>query len=300
MQAKDDKLRLESYIQKIEARNDELEQSNRLLRRRIAILEENPKPETVNENTHSHIHDVGPSDTDQMMSGIRDRVTRFVLNKVDQQITMLENSSSGYQSHPTNISLHQPNTNIHVNHTTGINSQQTHYIYPVAAYTQPQNINNGSQSYGFAPVGQMKNITQGPIAFIPPDSLYQENNTLNDNKLTIDHSKLVQSRILCNQTLVSGGSVPKHSMTTPSQTSGAHSHSRTYYGTQRQTNDMTNDNVQESQRPHSVISVDSAQLVSGDGVIIDQFNSGSKVYGYPTETQEGNGKHRTLVKIPIN
>ena len=294
MQVKDDKLRLESYIQKIEARNDELEQSNRLLRRRIAILEENPKPGTVNENAHSHIHNVESSDTDQMMSGIRDRVTRFVLNRVDQQITMLENSSSGYQPHPTNISLHQPNTNIHVNHTAGIPP----YTYPVTAYAQPQNINNGNQSYGFTPIGQMNNISHGPFAFIPPDSSYQENNTLNNNKLTSDHSKLVQSRIQCNQTLVSEVGVPKYSMTMPSQTSGVHSHSRTYYGTPKQTNDMTNANVQESQRPHSVISVDSTQSVSGDGEIIDQYSSGSKVYGYPTETQEGNGKTQNFSENP--
>ena len=144
----------------------------------------------------------------------------------------------------------------------------------------------------------MNNISQGHIAFIPPDSLYQENNTLNNNKLTIDHSKIVQSRILCNQTLVSDVSVPKHSMTPSSQTSGVHSHSRTYYGTERQTNDMTNANVQESQRPHSVISVDNAQSVSGDGEIIDQFSSGSKGCGYPTETQEGNGNTQNFSENP--
>ena len=294
MQVKDDKLRLESYIQKIEARNDELEQSNRLLRRRIAILEENLNPGTVNENAQSHIHNVESSGTDKMMSGIRDRVTRFVLNRVDQQITMLENNSSGYQFRPTNISLHQPNTNIHVNHTAGIPP----YTYPVAAYTQPQNINNGNHSYGFTPVGQLNNIPQGPIAFIPPDSLYQENNTLNNNKLTSDHSKLAQSRIQCNQTSASDVSVPEYSMTMPSQTSGGQSHSCTYYGTQKQTKDMTNTNVQESQRPHSVISVDSTQSVSGDGEIIDQYNSGSNVYGYPIETQEGNGKTQNFSENP--
>ena len=87
-------------------------------------------------------------------------------------------------------------------------------------------------------------------------------------------------------------------MTMPSQTSGGQSHSRTYYGTQKQTNDMTNTNVQESQRPHSVISVDSTQSVSGDGEIIDQYNSGSKVYGYPIETQEGNGKTQNFGENP--
>ena len=128
--------------------------------------------------------------------------------------------------------------------------------------------------------------------------MYQENNTLNNNKLTIDHSKLVQSRIQCNQTKVSEVSVPKHSMTMPSQTSGVHNHSHTYYGSQKQTNDMTNANVQESQRPHSVISVDSSQSVSEDGEIIDQYSSGSKVCGYPIETQEGNGKTQNFSENP--
>ena len=57
-------------------------------------------------------------------------------------------------------------------------------------------------------------------------------------------------------------------------------------------------NVQESQRPHTVISVDSTQSVSGDGEIIDQYNSGSKVYGYPIETQEGNEKTQNFSENP--
>ena len=61
---------------------------------------------------------------------------------------------------------------------------------------------------------------------------------------------------------------------------------------------MTNVNVQESQRPHSVISVDSSQSLSGDGEIIDQYSSGSKVCGYPTETQAGNGKTQNFSENP--
>ena len=53
MQTKDEKPRLERYIRKTEARNKELEQSNRVLRRRTAVLEDNATPRTVNEHTHS-------------------------------------------------------------------------------------------------------------------------------------------------------------------------------------------------------------------------------------------------------
>ena len=177
IQSKDDKLRLESYIQKIEARNDELVQSNRLLRRRIVMLEENVKAGAVNESTHNNVRDAGPNDTEQLMVGIRDRFTRFVLSRVDQQIAMLENSnissSNGNLCFPTSTQiLCQPNANM-----------QPAYIHPSLVHNQPQDLNNSSESHSFTPTNFTNNVIQGPFAFIPPPypSLNVNSNLVNSN-----------------------------------------------------------------------------------------------------------------------
>ena len=94
--SKNEKLRLESYIQKIESRNDELDQTVRMLRNKIKILEERTNPDfhergASNEQTKSS-DTMYSRNTDQLVLGVQEKVTQFVMNRVEQQLMFLENS----------------------------------------------------------------------------------------------------------------------------------------------------------------------------------------------------------------
>ena len=188
IQIKDDKLRLESYIQKIEARNEELEQSNRLLRRRIGILEDDSTQNTRNVNLHNNSSNNGcdtrVDETDQVIVGIRDRITRFVLNKVDQQLSMLENNtrvdSCGIQNSSTHLQMpFQSNINSQMNYNNGpvTVNQSPIYPHPVKSYTDPVN---------------RQDLHQGPYVFIPPSYSYQSahmNNSISDDILKHENTE---------------------------------------------------------------------------------------------------------------
>ncbi|MES9884484.1 MAG: hypothetical protein ABW185_26870, partial [Sedimenticola sp.] len=90
--------RLEDYLRKTEARNNELEHTIRTLQRRIDILEHGSKGTKISESTNSiHVHppntrlNAEEPGTVELICGIHDKVTQFIMNKVSQQITRLEN-----------------------------------------------------------------------------------------------------------------------------------------------------------------------------------------------------------------
>ena len=102
--------KLKDYLQRTEARNIELEATIRTLHRKISLLEGsghrdvheaagppghvpnanyNAKPEYVySEREFSETHRRRPAN--DLIEGIHQRVTNFVLNKVSQQINYLE------------------------------------------------------------------------------------------------------------------------------------------------------------------------------------------------------------------
>ena len=77
--------RLQDYIQKLEARNCELETAVKTLRRKINLLE--------TEGSHSEenikLTTIQKSETDQLIFGVRERMTKFVLNKVARRLDNL-------------------------------------------------------------------------------------------------------------------------------------------------------------------------------------------------------------------
>ncbi|MES9884858.1 MAG: hypothetical protein ABW185_28765 [Sedimenticola sp.] len=96
--------RLEDYLRKTEARNNELEQTIRTLQRRINVAEQfnietpNVNGETANVNISNlkasnanNIFNQQPlSGTDNLIHSVHERVTRFIMDKVDKQIQQLE------------------------------------------------------------------------------------------------------------------------------------------------------------------------------------------------------------------
>ena len=107
--------RLEDYINKVEARNNELQQTIRTLQRKISLLEhcnfEKSKTTPLIENTLNYSTIQGTEEqnhrmdyqnqsrnqtryvsdhTDRLVAGVRDQVTNFILNRVSQQISVLE------------------------------------------------------------------------------------------------------------------------------------------------------------------------------------------------------------------
>ena len=121
--------RLEDYISKVEARNNEMQHTIRTLQRKISIIEQekvvnntgmsmnysqnhyvgataqdgdiNVKHNYNNQshsrvaNEHSHLsnHD----NTDRLVAGVRDQVTSFILNRVSEQISVLESQCNERQ-----------------------------------------------------------------------------------------------------------------------------------------------------------------------------------------------------------
>ena len=88
-----EKHRLLEYINNLVARNNELMQTLNTLQRRVDILE-NPlckndeKAQCVKERQRSTAHWI---EVDDLIIGVRERVTRFVLGQVSEQLDALEN-----------------------------------------------------------------------------------------------------------------------------------------------------------------------------------------------------------------
>ena len=154
------------------------------------MLEENVKPGAVNESTHNNVRDAGPNDTEQLMVGIRDRFTRFVLRRVDQQIAMLENSnissSNGNLCFPTSTQiLCHPNANM-----------QSAYIHSSLVHNQPQDLNNSSEPHSFTPTNLTNNVIQGPFAFIPPPyPSLNANSNLGNSNVQLNQSKRPHTQV---------------------------------------------------------------------------------------------------------
>lgn len=89
-----DKQKFLEYINKLEARNDELSMTVSTLQRRIDVLE-NPlaKSEIKAGNKEPQRSTAHREEVDDLIIGVRERVTRFLLRRVDEQIDALENQT---------------------------------------------------------------------------------------------------------------------------------------------------------------------------------------------------------------
>ena len=123
-----DSRRMEEYVSKTEARNVELEAIVRTLQRKICLLENEVSnlaanrpapgdkfnsstkyvdpPILINGSSYQHSADLSinayTKETNDLVFGIQQQVTRFVLNKVSQQINRLEMMDQ--EQHTTQIS----------------------------------------------------------------------------------------------------------------------------------------------------------------------------------------------------
>ena len=150
--------RLEDYINKVEARNNELQQTIRTLKRKISLLEpcnfEKSKTTPLIENTlnYSTIQDTKEQNhrmdyqdqfrnqtryvsdhTDHLVAGVRDKATNFILNRVSQQISVLEHQCSelpytnpGLSAFPSQNVYQNMQIPTHRTETTQARSDPTH------------------------------------------------------------------------------------------------------------------------------------------------------------------------------
>ena len=127
--------RLEGYINKVEARNNELQHTVRTLQRRISILEHDgmvaSASASINQDQNHYLHSKGQSadvnikqnfnnhsksrlhgetfqslnndNTDKLVADVRDQVTSFILNRVSEQITMLERQCTEIKPTSNNV-----------------------------------------------------------------------------------------------------------------------------------------------------------------------------------------------------
>ena len=142
--------KLENYLERTEARNVELERTVRTLQRKICVLEDSggtptmqgpkiPLDGSVNgiggglsqglssyPGWQSPLHHYGPPPYSDLISGIHQQVSRFVLNKVARQLNELEMAD---------------NLHMHHHQTYGQN-----YGHPMPTY--PSGISSGQPNYG--------------------------------------------------------------------------------------------------------------------------------------------------------
>ena len=153
-----DSRKLEDYLQKTEARNVELEATIRTLQRKICLQVEKDNPILANVTGPPGIDNLGPSQkidgagqyevsypnggafksvedpvcksNNDLIRGIHKQVTSFVLKKVAQQISYLENmdqviqNQQSYQQCGVNLQNHYPGTNSILNQAPNFNYQQ--------------------------------------------------------------------------------------------------------------------------------------------------------------------------------
>ena len=119
--------RLECFSEKTEARNPELEQTVKTLQRKIHLLEadipvEPTYPVNVNDTAqHTTISRSPDTKTGELVIRLQSHVTKFILNKVAQQISILEqadcdqrlgtypgDSSGSYEARNSQLSTHMP------------------------------------------------------------------------------------------------------------------------------------------------------------------------------------------------
>ena len=178
---------LQDYIQRLEARNCELETTVKTLRRIINLLE--------TEGSHSEestkLTTIQKSETDQLILGVREQVTKFVLNKVARQLDNLEVAdTNGYlnetgkskkigcyrqdlttsQHEIYNIPVqdkHATNQLI-VNPVTNSQPNQPPVIEPQPQQTAVQNIRGGGSQWPYPGPGQNQFIPNNTrVGYIP-------------------------------------------------------------------------------------------------------------------------------------
>ncbi|MES9880812.1 MAG: hypothetical protein ABW185_08020, partial [Sedimenticola sp.] len=140
-----DHARLEEYTNKTEARNHELEQTIRTLQRKIVLLESKDNKTDTNACTSNndtrntcippHTQSVHTSSNDELIIGVRDQVTQFIMRKVANQITELERhtqngiNSASFPAETQSMQLPMHSDNIHMckapaNYDTHMESKQ--------------------------------------------------------------------------------------------------------------------------------------------------------------------------------
>ena len=119
MNAEKDRVRLQTYVTKVESHNNELEQSLRILKRRLAMLEE--KENTLEDRLHSEnvnsqngdtvgdkngIQNSGRKDKANssihtLVGKIHDRVSDYILRKIDSELSNLGSDTHIDENHST-------------------------------------------------------------------------------------------------------------------------------------------------------------------------------------------------------
>ncbi|VDI01526.1 Hypothetical predicted protein [Mytilus galloprovincialis] len=94
-----DKEKIIERLFKAENRNFELEQTIKTLKRRISIIEVQPTQQ-VKETNSQRQSNCTQSSTDELVIGVRDKVTRFFLSKIDNELDKLLSNNDQTKDNP--------------------------------------------------------------------------------------------------------------------------------------------------------------------------------------------------------
>ena len=155
--------RREDYVNKVEARNRELEPSVRILNRRIVMLEENSH-NSINTpiNTEETIRKGEKTEkidsTKDLLEELHNKVSNFIVRKIDKQLQLLEFDEGEErrvkENVSNNIQFSQPTTTLTLNSEQQIREVQPQQpVFPPTVHTQQQSTVRHSQQPVVIPTG---------------------------------------------------------------------------------------------------------------------------------------------------
>jgi len=123
-------VRLQSTVQQQEAKIEEFQHTIRILNRKIVVLEDTKLNRGIqnNETPSTKCNNKPTNETDQLVLAMRDRMTKLVLKRVDEQIKLMEDDSeisTRYQGRRIN------NNNYHIQseNTSTYDRDQQHRLH---------------------------------------------------------------------------------------------------------------------------------------------------------------------------
>ena len=141
-----DKTRLETRLLQLESQNDELMNTIKTLKRKIAVLEETSNPQQM-QAAEIRITKPPRMPENELITSIHEKVTNYILKQVDKQLAKLDDTceadidkiSQNVTVQPT--SLKQP-----TNSEADINNTAQHKTYQTMSPTQTTNSNAATQT----------------------------------------------------------------------------------------------------------------------------------------------------------
>lgn len=124
-------VKLQSTVQQQEAEIEELQHTIRILNRKIVVLEDTKMNGGIqdNEAPSTKCNHKSTNETDQLVLAMRDRMTKLVLRRVDEQIKLMEDDSE-ISTRNQGCRIYNNTCHIQSENTSTRDRDQQHRLHP--------------------------------------------------------------------------------------------------------------------------------------------------------------------------